>query len=48
MENIDVSNAIDTLKKFKEVDEGGEVVPPRSWKCRKCEFKETCLICSLK
>jgi len=48
MENVDASNAIDTLKKFKEVDEGGEVKPPKSWKCKRCEFREKCPIRHLK
>ena len=40
--NVDVDNALRVLNSFKEVDEGQEPKPPKEWKCRNCEFKDTC------
>ena len=41
-EKVDKSRAIETLRRFKKIDEGEKPLPPREWKCRLCEFKETC------
>ncbi|MCC6003785.1 MAG: hypothetical protein LM590_05530 [Thermofilum sp.] len=40
--NVDVDNALRVLNSFKKVDEGQEPQSPKQWKCRGCEFKETC------
>jgi hypothetical protein len=41
-EPINIINVRNTLKYFKEIDEGTKPYPPKEWKCRKCEFKEIC------
>ena len=41
-EEANIENAIETLQKFKDVDEGHTPIPPKEWKCRKCEFREEC------
>lgn len=41
-EAIDVNRVIETLSKFKKMDEGEKPLPPRQWKCGKCEFRESC------
>ncbi|MEM3583543.1 MAG: hypothetical protein QXQ95_07105 [Thermofilum sp.] len=40
--NVDVDNALRVLDSFRKVDEGQEPKPPKEWKCRSCEFKDTC------
>ncbi len=41
-DNVDHQNALDTLKSFYEVDHGAEPLPPKPWKCKSCEFRDTC------
>ena len=41
-ESVDVTRAIDTLNKFKDVVEGIEPLPPKKWKCNNCAFKKEC------
>lgn len=41
-EHVDRDNALETLKKFKSLDEGEKPRPPKEWKCNKCEFKTEC------
>jgi len=44
-EETSQGNALDTLRKFKEVEKGERrATPPAEWKCRNCEFKEGCVI----
>jgi CRISPR/Cas system-associated exonuclease Cas4 (RecB family) len=40
--NIDVNNALYVLDSFRKVAEGQEPKPPKEWKCRSCEFRDTC------
>ena len=43
MEKVDVNNAKETLRKFRDLDEGlEEPKPPRKWKCRSCDYKMIC------
>lgn len=41
-EPVNIENAVETLTNFKKVDEGELPKPPKSWKCKKCEFSKTC------
>lgn len=41
-EAIDVNHALETLEKFKVLDEGVEPLLPKKWKCKNCKFKEVC------
>lgn len=39
---VDKKNAIKTLTNFKKIEEGELPKPPKSWKCKRCEFSELC------
>jgi CRISPR/Cas system-associated exonuclease Cas4 (RecB family) len=41
-EPVDTKRALETLKRFKGIEEGESPVPPKSWKCRNCEFTSAC------
>ncbi|RLI44743.1 hypothetical protein DRO64_03535 [Candidatus Bathyarchaeota archaeon] len=41
-EKVDKFHAIETLRRFKSVDEGEKPLPPKEWKCRVCDFKGIC------
>ncbi|MFO7966805.1 MAG: PD-(D/E)XK nuclease family protein [Archaeoglobaceae archaeon] len=41
-DKTDKTKAIDTLRKFKELDNGSTPFRPKEWKCKSCEFKEEC------
>jgi len=43
-EKVDKSHAIETLRRFKNIDEGEKPLLPKEWKCRVCEFKEICVL----
>lgn len=45
-EPVDTENAEETLHKFKQVEEGKLPKPPKSLKCRKCEFANICPLIS--
>jgi hypothetical protein len=47
-EPIAVVNAERTLSAFARVDEGQPALPPKAWKCRKCEFRATCPVSQAK
>jgi hypothetical protein len=41
----DRENALGTLKRFREAEKGKKnPVPPREWKCRRCEFRWKCVL----
>jgi CRISPR/Cas system-associated exonuclease Cas4 (RecB family) len=40
--NVDRDNAIKTLLKFRSIDGGALPIPPKEWKCKDCEFINTC------
>jgi CRISPR/Cas system-associated exonuclease Cas4 (RecB family) len=40
--NVDRENAIRTLSKFQSIDSGASPIPPKKWKCKDCEFINTC------
>ena len=39
---IDKNGAEGVLNKFKNVYEGFTPIPPKPWKCKKCEYKDAC------
>lgn len=41
-ESVNAGHSAETLTKFKKVDEGELPKPPKSWKCKKCEFFKIC------
>jgi len=41
-EGINVNYALETLEKFKALDEGSDALPPKKCKYKICEFKERC------
>ena len=41
-EEIDKNNALETLERFKLLDDTGKAVPPKEWKCKRCEFNKLC------
>ena len=41
-EEVNTKKAYELLKKFEEIDEGKEPIPPKKWKCKSCEFKQKC------
>jgi len=41
-EGVDINHALETLDKFKALNEGAVALPPKKWKCKTCEFKERC------
>ena len=43
-DNINKENALNLLKKFKNIDEGDNPLHPQSWKCESCEFKNECIL----
>jgi len=43
-EEVDSTRAVETLRKFRAVDDGGTPIPPKAEKCRRCEFKDSCSI----
>lgn len=43
-ENVDKAHAIETLERFKKMDEGEMPLPPEKWKCKRCKFKEACFL----
>lgn len=45
-DDVDTARAEETLNKFMRVDvDGWEPPKPVRWKCRKCDFAETCHLC---
>ena len=38
IEKVNVQNALDTLRKFKDIVDGKKPKPPKDWKCKRCEF----------
>jgi len=41
-EKVDKSRATETLRRFKNIDEGEKPPSPRKWKCKVCKLKEKC------
>jgi len=41
---VDREKALETLRLFKEADEGKEAIPPVKWKCKRCKYNKTCKI----
>ncbi len=41
-EEVDETNAIKTLEKFRSIDEGAKPIPPKKWKCKSCKFRDVC------
>ena len=46
-EEVDETNAIKTLENFRSLDEGAKPIPPKKWKCKPCQFRDTCDISKL-
>jgi len=43
MEKVDVNNAKETLRRFRNLEENLEKpIPPQKWKCNKCEYRDIC------
>jgi CRISPR/Cas system-associated exonuclease Cas4 (RecB family) len=43
-EKVNKNKAINTLKKFKALEEGDKPIPPKKWKCKICKFKDKCYL----
>jgi len=44
-EEVDREAALDALRRFREVEKGErKAVPPKEWKCKRCEFRSICTI----
>ena len=43
-ETVDVTNVEKTLSAFARVEAGEPAFPPKPWKCRRCDFRDTCSI----
>lgn len=41
---VDENKAIKVLSEFRKVDEGWIPYPPKAWKCKLCQFKDTCTL----
>lgn len=41
-EDVDVAKAQDVLRKFAQLDAGGDAHRPKPWKCKACEFRNPC------
>jgi len=41
-EEVNEAEVISLLKAFKQLDETHKFLPPQKWKCKSCEFRETC------
>lgn len=41
---VNHKRAEETLYKFKLVDDGNDPLPPKPWKCKNCEYKDSCWI----
>jgi hypothetical protein len=43
-EKVQKEKAIDLMSSFSRLVQGERPVPPRPWKCKRCEYRPTCLI----
>ena len=41
-DKLDEKQAENILKKFRAVDAGDAPLPPKGWKCKRCEFRQEC------
>ena len=39
---VENGEAIKLLERFRDLDHGGEIIPPKQWKCRYCKFRDVC------
>ena len=39
---VEKDEAVKLLERFRELEHGGEIIPPKPWKCKHCKFRNVC------
>ena len=39
---VENGEAIKLLERFRELEHGGEAIPPKPWKCKHCKYRDVC------